>query len=187
MGKLNVKIRQEESCDYNAVYQVVTESFLTQNHTEEPDYLNGLRTKSEFIPQLSLVAETEDGIIVGQIALHQTTISYSNSKDIQLTVSPLSVSPSCFGRGVGSALLREGLKIARQMGYKVVFLWGDPNFYSKFGFVPSYKFNIYHKDFQERKVDFMSKARTPCGLCRRDESPKIFWGGVPTPCARGTG
>ena len=73
------------------------------------------------------------------------------------------------------------------MGYKVVFLWGDPNFYSKFGFVPSYKFNIYHKDFQERKVDFMSKARTPCGLCRRDVSPKIFWGGVPTPCARGTG
>jgi len=41
------------------------------------------------------------------------------------------------------------------MGYKVVFLWGDPNFYSKFGFVPSYKFNIYHKDFQERKVDFI--------------------------------
>jgi putative acetyltransferase len=155
LGKLNVKIRQEEPCDYNAVYQVVTESFLTQNHTEEPDYLNGLRTKSEFIPQLSLVAETEDRIIVGQIALHQTTISYSNSKDIQLTVSPLSVSPSCFGRGVGSALLREGLKIARQMGYKVVFLWGDPNFYSKFGFVPSYKFNIYHKDFQERKVDFI--------------------------------
>ena len=70
MGKLNVKIRQEESCDYNAVYQLVKESFLTQNHTEEPDYLNGLRTKAEFIPQLSLVAETEDGIIVGQIALH---------------------------------------------------------------------------------------------------------------------
>ena len=116
-----MKIRQEEPCDYNAVYQVVTESFLTQNHTEEPDYLNGLRTKSEFIPQLSLVAETEDGIIVGQIALHQTTISYSNSKDIQLTVSPLSVSPSCFGRGVGSALLREGLKIARQMDIKLCF------------------------------------------------------------------
>jgi predicted N-acetyltransferase YhbS len=155
MGILNVKIRQEQSCDYDAVYQLVKESFLAENHTEEPDYLNALRTKSDFIPELSLVAETEDSIIVGQIALHQTTISYSNSQDVQLTVSPLSVSPKCFRRGVGSALLREGLKLAREMGYKVVFLWGDPNFYSRFGFVPSYKINIFHKHFQEREVDFI--------------------------------
>jgi predicted N-acetyltransferase YhbS len=155
LDKLSVKIRQEQSYDYDVVYQLVKESFLTENHTEEPNYLNALRTKSEFIPELSLVAETEDGIIVGQIALHQTTVNYSNSQDVQLTVSPLSVSPKCFGRGVGSALLREGLKIAREMEYKVVFLWGDPNFYSKFGFVPSYKFNIFHKDFQEQKVDFI--------------------------------
>ena len=155
MDKLNVKIRQEQSYDYDVVYQLVKESFLTENHTEEPDYLNALRTKSEFIPELSLVAETEDGIIVGQIAIYQTTINYQNSQDVQLTVSPLSVSPKYFRRGVGSALLREGIKIAREMGYKVVFLWGNPNFYSKCGFVPSYKFNIFHKEFQERKVDFI--------------------------------
>lgn len=155
MDKLSVKIRQEQSGDYDAVYQVVKESFLTENHTEEPDYLNALRTKSDFIPELSLVAETEDGVIVGQIALHQTTIDYSISQDVQLTVSPLSVSPKFFRRGVGSALLREGLKIAREMEYKVVFLWGDPNFYSKYGFVPSYKLNIFHKHFQEKKVNFI--------------------------------
>ena len=155
MDKLRVKIRQEQPDDYDAVYQLVKESFLTQNHTEEPDYLKALRTKAEFIPELSLVAETEDGIIAGQIAIHQTTINYADAEDVQLTVSPLSVSPKFFNRGVGSALLREGLKIAREMGYKVVFLWGDPNFYSKHGFVPSYKFNIFHKNFQERKVEFI--------------------------------
>jgi predicted N-acetyltransferase YhbS len=155
LDKLNVKIRQEQPCDYDVVYQLVKESFLTENHTEEPDYLNALRTKSEFIPELSLVAETEDGTIVGQIVLYQTTINYYNSQDVQLVVSPLSVSPKCFRRGVGSALLREGLKIARDMGYKAVFLWGNPNFYSKFGFVPSYKFNLFHKNFQEQKVDFI--------------------------------
>jgi predicted N-acetyltransferase YhbS len=52
-------------------------------------------------------------------------------------------------------LLREGLKIAREMGYKTVFLWGNPDFYSKCGFVPSYKLNIFHKDFQEQKVEFI--------------------------------
>jgi putative acetyltransferase len=155
LDKLYVKIRQEQPGDYDAVYRLVKESFLTQNHTEEPDYLKALRTKAEFIPELSLVAVTEDGIIVGQIAIHQTTINYSDSQDVQLTVSPLSVSPKCFRRGVGSALLREGLKIALEMGYKVVFLWGDPDFYSKHGFVPSCKFNIFHKQFQEQKVDII--------------------------------
>ncbi len=155
MDKLNVKIRQEQSSDYDVVYQLVKESFLTENHTEEPDHLNALRIKSEFIPELSLVAETEDGTIVGQIVLYQTTINYYNSQDVQLVVSPLSVSPKCFRRGVGSVLLRKGLIIAREMGYKIVFLWGNPNFYSKCGFVPSYKFNIFHKDFQEQRVDFI--------------------------------
>ena len=36
---------------------------------------------------------------------------------------------------------------------------------------------------------FISKARTPCGLCRRDESPYIGWSVqmFQTPCALGTG
>jgi predicted N-acetyltransferase YhbS len=155
LDKLNVIIRQERSSDYDVVYQVVKEAFLTDNHTEEPDYLNGLRTKPEFIPELSLVAETEESTIVGQIVLYQTTISYSNFQDVQLVVSPLSVSPKYFRKGIGSALIREGLRIAREMGYKVVFLWGNPNFYSKCGFVPSYKFNIFHTKFQDKKVDFI--------------------------------
>ena len=41
------------------------------------------------------------------------------------------------------------------MGYKAVFLWGNPEFYSKNDFVPSYRFNIYHKDFQDKNVDFI--------------------------------
>jgi predicted N-acetyltransferase YhbS len=155
LDKLNIKIRQEQPYDYDIVYRLVKEAFLTENHTEEPDYLNTLRTKSEFIPELSLVAEKEDGTLVGQIVLYETRINYYNSQDVQLVVSPLSVSPECFRRGVGSALLREGLKIAREMGYKAVFLWGNPDFYSKYGFVPSHKFNIFHKDFQEQKVGFI--------------------------------
>ena len=83
MDKLSVKIRQEQPGDYEAVYQLVKEAFLTQNHTEEPDYLKALRTKAEFIPELSLVAETEDGIIAGQIAIHKTTINYADAQDVQ--------------------------------------------------------------------------------------------------------
>ncbi len=155
MEKLKVTIRQEQPEDYSVVYRLVKEAFLTENHTEEPDYLNVLRTKPEFVPELSLVAETADGTVVGQILLSKTTINYLNSQDVQLVVSPLSVSPKYFRNGVGSSLLREGLKIARDLGYKTVFLWGRPEFYMRFGFVPSYKFNIFHTKFPEQKVDFI--------------------------------
>lgn len=155
MDKLKIIIRQEQPYDYDEVYRLVKESFLTENHTEEPDYLDALRTKPEFIPGLSLVAETDDGTIAGQIVLYQTTINYNDSQDVQLVVSPLSVLPLYFRRGVGSALLREGLKIGRETGYKAAFLMGDPGYYSRFGFMPSYKFNIFHKDYREQKVDFI--------------------------------
>lgn len=155
MKNLIINIRQEQPSDYDEVYELVRESFLTENHTEEPDYLNALRKQPEFISELSLVAETEDRTIVGQIVISKTVIEYDNSRDTQLVVSPLSVSPKHFRRGIGSALLREGLKIAKRMGYKAVFLWGNPEFYSKNDFVPSYRFNIYHKDFQDKNVDFI--------------------------------
>ena len=38
---------------------------------------------------------------------------------------------------------------------KLCYYVGDPDFYSKHGFTPSYKFNIFHKNFQEQKVDFI--------------------------------
>ncbi len=155
MDILKINIRQERPADYDAVYQLVKESFLTENHTEEPDYLNALRKKPEFIPELSLVASIEDGTIVGQIAASRVIIQYPDSVDTQITISPLSVLPKYFRRGIGRALLREELKIAREVGYKAVFLWGRPDYYSKSGFEPSYKHNIYHVKFLEKNVDFI--------------------------------
>ena len=43
--------------------------------------------------------------------------------------------------------------------------------------------------FNVDEGSIISKARTPCGLCRRDESPYIGWSVqmFQTPCALGTG
>ena len=41
-------------------------SFATSSHADgtEPDYLNSVRKKDEFIPELALVAEDEDGKLI---------------------------------------------------------------------------------------------------------------------------
>ncbi len=40
-------------------------------------------------------------------------------------------------RGIGSNLIREGLRKAKDLGYGIVFLIGHPNYYPKFGFQPA--------------------------------------------------
>jgi len=50
-------------------------------------------------------------------------------------LAPLAVASDCQGRGTGSALVREGLELCRQHGYRIVFVAGSRRYYSRFGFV----------------------------------------------------
>ena len=56
-----MKIRQEKTEDFKEVYELVKESFATSTHADgtEPDYLNEVRKKVSFIPELSLVVEND--------------------------------------------------------------------------------------------------------------------------------
>jgi putative acetyltransferase len=51
-------------------------------------------------------------------------------------LSPLGVVPEHQRTGVGSDLVRAGLATMAQQGVPVVFLEGDPGYYSRFGFMP---------------------------------------------------
>ncbi len=138
-----MKIRQETPADYGEVYELVKTSFATSTNEGEWDYLNEVRKKDTFIPELSLVAE-EDGRIVGQIVLYKTDITTPGGPVTELLLSPISVHPDYFRRGIATAMMREAFGIARRLGYTAVFLCGEPDFYHRFGFKGSYEFGVYH-------------------------------------------
>ena len=135
-------IRQETPSDYAEVYDMVKNSFATTDHSDgtEQDYLNEIRNKDTFIPELSLVAVLEDKI-VGQIVLYKMQIA----DEVQLVLSPLSVHRDYFKQGIGESLIEEGCRRALSLGYKAVFLCGSPAYYERFGFVPTYEHEIYHR------------------------------------------
>lgn len=145
-GNYIFTIRQELQSDYNKVYELVNKAFATASHSDgtEADYLNDVRNKSTFIPELSFVAETENSKIVGQIVLYRTEIKAENATIEALVLSPLSVHPDYFRQGIARQLIDYALKEAATMGHRSVFLCGDPEIYQKLGFRPSYEFNIYH-------------------------------------------
>ena len=141
---LSILIRQEEPADYDEVYDLVKASFSTSTSDGEWDYVNDVRKKDTFIPELSLVAVNKKEKIVGQIVLYETDITMPNGRRTELVLSPICVHPDYFRRGIARAMMERAFIIARELGYTAVFLCGDPNFYHKIGFIASYEFGIYH-------------------------------------------
>jgi len=148
----NIIIRLEEPTDYDEVYQLVKTSFATARHCDgdEQDYLNEIRKKDTFIPELSLVAENDSNVIIGQIILHKTNITTPHGIITELVLGPVCVHPDYFRRGIARTLINEALRLAKAMGFKAVFLCGEPEIYEKLGFVPSYLYNIFHKNDKEK-------------------------------------
>lgn len=148
-----MNIRQETPADYAEVYELVKTSFATSTNEGEWDYLNEVRKKHTFIPQLSLVAE-QDGKIVGQIVLYKTDITTPDGPVTQLLLSPISVHPDYFRRGIARAMMQNAFEIAKSLGYTAVFLCGYPAFYHKIGFKGSYEYGIFHAADKTKKAEW---------------------------------
>lgn len=150
---LRIIIRQETPGDYSEVNELVYSAFATKNHFDVADYLIDVRNKDTFIPELSFVAALESGRIVGQITLYKTDIITDSSRTTQLVLSPISELPEYFNYGIAREMITFALSQAKEMGYLAVFLQGNPKFYGKFGFEPTYKYGIFHESDKEKKAE----------------------------------
>lgn len=57
-------------------------------------------------------------------------------------LAPLAVLSQYQNKGIGSKLVKAGLECCQSLGYDAVVVLGHPNYYPKFGFVPSVKYSI---------------------------------------------
>jgi putative acetyltransferase len=80
---------------------------------------------------ISLVAII-DSDIVGNIIFTKGHVD-SGRQDAAL-LAPLAVAPEWQRQGIGSALIRAGLRRLREEGVSAVYVLGDPEFYGRLGF-----------------------------------------------------
>lgn len=136
---LKVKIRKEKKEDYSKIYKV---NELAFEHKNESVLIDNLRKSKSYIPGLSLVADY-NGTIIGHILFTKVKILGENSKEYDsISLAPMSVKPSYQNLGIGSALVRAGLKKAAKLGYQSVIVLGHDKYYPRFGFKPASKWNI---------------------------------------------
>ena len=126
-----IRVRPETAEDAPAVRRV---NELAFGHPEEAALVEALRDAS--VPHLSLVA-VEDGHVVGHIFFSPVSIESEGSTFQAMGLAPMAVLPEYQGRGVGSELVREGLRECLLRGWKVVVVLGHPEYYPRFGFVPA--------------------------------------------------
>ena len=126
-----IVIRNETAADFTTITEVTVAAFKTlaiSSHTEQfiVEALRGAKALT-----LSLVAVV-DGRVVGHIAFSPVTISDGAMHWYGL--GPVSVLPEYQRKGIGKALIREGLARLKGLDAKGCCLVGHPQYYRKFGF-----------------------------------------------------
>lgn len=132
-------IRQETEKDYDLVYELVKRAFENAEHRDgtEQDLVVSLRKGDAFVPELSLVAEL-DGRIAGHILFTKAKVG----NDTVLVLAPLSVLPEYQKQGIGTALIKEGHRLAEKLGYQYSLVLGSEKYYPRLGYLPARQLGI---------------------------------------------
>lgn len=127
-----LRICSERPEDAAQIAEITTAAFEPMPFSDggEVRVVAGLRKADAYT--LSLVAIATDGNLVGHIAFSPVRIDGQPSDWYGL--GPVSVAPATQRRGIGSALILEGLDRLKDLGAGGCVLLGDPNYYARFGF-----------------------------------------------------
>ena len=124
-------IRNETDADIEPINEVTIAAFKTleiSNHTEQ--YIIAALRDADALT-VSLVAELA-GRVIGHLALSPVTISGGTQNWYGL--GPVSVLPEYQRKGIGKALIREGLSRLRDLKSQGCCVVGHPEYYRRFGF-----------------------------------------------------
>lgn len=133
---MDVKIRQSDEADRQAIGKVALEAFGSEAGPEIVELITDLLDDPSAQPLLSLVATVQDQII-GQILFTNVRIQGAQRHVSATILAPLSVHPTHQNQGVGSLLIKTGCQYLKAIGTELVFVLGYPAYYSRHGFAPA--------------------------------------------------
>jgi putative hydrolase of the HAD superfamily len=149
----NLDLRPETPADVPGV-RVVEESAF--GRATEANLVDLCRQRGKV--GLSLVA-VRDGNIVGHVLFTPVTLDPPRPGWRGLGLGPIAVLPEFQRTGIGSQLMQTGLEMCREWGFDFVVLLGDPNYYSRFGFIPAKEFGLDNEYGVED--EFMARELKP--------------------------
>jgi putative acetyltransferase len=135
---MEINIRNEETKDIEQVREVLRAAFPTD---AESKLVDALRANGKAI--ISLVA-VQDEQVLGHILFSPVSLTPpSAAKGIGL--APMAVQPDVQSQGIGARLIREGLRLCKELGYDYCVVLGAPKYYQRFGFERASPFGMQNE------------------------------------------
>lgn len=137
-------IRLEKESDYKKVENVTREAFWNKYKPGCDEHLvvHNIRKTNSFVKELDFVACNEEEVISNILYSKAKVVDDYNEEHEVLCMGPISVLPSYQRKGIGSLLMKHSIKAARMLGYSGIILYGNPNYYHRFGFEDAKKYGI---------------------------------------------
>lgn len=136
-----ILIRKEKKDDYKEIHHVNLVAFGQENEAKLVEDIR--KNPNIFIPELSLVAISDQLKLVGHILFSKINIKSETGKAYEsLSLAPMAVLPEFQKQGIGGMMVKEGLKRAKELGYDSVIVLGHKEYYPKFGFKPAKLWDI---------------------------------------------
>ena len=129
-------IREEREADYDAVRVVNDRAFGTP---EEGKIIEKLRKVCQ--ETVSLVAVL-DQRIVGHIFFSPVTIDNEDKQVVGMGLAPMAVLPEFQKQGIGSLLVKEGLRRIKETDCPFIIVLGHADYYPRFGFERASKYGL---------------------------------------------
>lgn len=147
---MNLLVKQINQNDFTITENITREAFwnVYKPGCSEHLVLNKLRKSQSYIKELDLVAMNNNQVVGHIISTKAKVVDSLNKEYEVLCVGPLSVLPDFQKKGIGGKLMKESIKIAKRLGFRGMILFGNPDYYHRFGFRNAKEFEITTKDYQ---------------------------------------
>ena len=130
-----VRVRPEQPVDADAIRRIHDAAF---GGTVEGRIVDDLRGTEWSIDGGSLVAVDERDEVVGHVLLSRGDLVDGQDRTQTIgVIGPVGVLPERQGQGIGAALMRAAIRVAKGRRLPLVALLGHATYYPRFGFEPA--------------------------------------------------
>jgi putative acetyltransferase len=131
-----ITIRPETRLDLPAIRKI---NELAFGQVAEANLVDSLR---EYCRDLLSLLAIDDNEPVGHILFSPATIESEADTIRGMALAPMAVLPGRQRKGIGSALVREGLETLQHSSCPYIIVLGHPEFYPRFGFEPASRHGV---------------------------------------------
>lgn len=135
---MKLNIRSEEEKDIDQVKAILRATFPTE---AESKLVDALRANGKAVISLVAVNNKE---VIGHILFSPVTTTPPGNA-IGIGLAPVAVRPDVQSLGIGSQLIREGLRLCGELGYDYCVVLGSSRYYQRFGFEKASRFGMQNE------------------------------------------